>query len=92
MKSKLERFLFNHDSQSDVSKNWNVFRDKVICSLIKDYVVKIFEKELIIDLDKNSERSILEKCALSFRELIGMKPYRNLDKVRVLACTIDEEE
>eukprot|EP00340_Litonotus_pictus_P000881 CAMPEP_0170526458 /NCGR_PEP_ID=MMETSP0209-20121228/11860_1 /TAXON_ID=665100 ORGANISM="Litonotus pictus, Strain P1" /NCGR_SAMPLE_ID=MMETSP0209 /ASSEMBLY_ACC=CAM_ASM_000301 /LENGTH=1549 /DNA_ID=CAMNT_0010816271 /DNA_START=14 /DNA_END=4660 /DNA_ORIENTATION=- len=91
---------YRRNSNSDLTKKWNVIREEIIKTLMKQ-VVPSFKKEIVTHLIENAENSIIDQAALNFRELLMTGPFKKTpnqkliyfeDSPRVLSFVYDHEK
>ena len=56
------------------SEMWNFFRKRVISTLLNDYFIPSFMKEIKEFLSEEGEREIINACCVKFRQQLNKGP------------------
>ncbi|KRZ60152.1 Transcription elongation factor SPT6, partial [Trichinella nativa] len=77
----LQQQLFHRDEYTAVAEEWNSLRHEALKQCLDDMLYPIFEREVRLQLQREAEEHVIEKCANRMQEWLRIAPYWHDPKV-----------
>ncbi|KRX88353.1 Transcription elongation factor SPT6 [Trichinella pseudospiralis] len=77
----LQQQLFHKDEYTAVAEEWNNLRHEALKQCLDDVLYPVFEHEVRLQLQREAEEHVIEKCANRMQEWLRIAPYWHDPKV-----------
>ncbi|KRZ77424.1 Transcription elongation factor SPT6 [Trichinella papuae] len=77
----LQQQLFHKDEYTAVAEEWNNLRHEALKHCLDDVLYPVFEQEIRLQLQREAEEHVIEKCANRMQEWLRIAPYWHDPKV-----------